>query len=207
MYVSEDTFDHLRQAADERLRSRARVPPHRAGARCRDARRPPRRGLRELVRRFRHAPHARVRGASRTRDDTGRGLAASVGHGPPVPMSEDRGTMGTCEPRSALRSSAGRPTSTRSATPTPTASRARPEPCWSAARRASARPASWASSCGRSRRTRSCCAASPSTSIATRRRTHRSSPHSGRSRRRSARRRSSRPPDPPATRSPCCCPT
>ena len=93
------------------------------------------------------------------------------------------------------------------ATPTTRASRARRARCWSAARRASARPVSSASSCGRFPPRPSCCGASPSTSTVTRRPTRRSSRRCDRSRRRSARRRCSTHPARRAMRSPCCCPS
>ena len=60
MYISEDTFGHLRQAADER---RNRELEYRRIAQEREAETMSTtttagRGLRELVQRLRHAPHA-----------------------------------------------------------------------------------------------------------------------------------------------------
>ena len=63
MYVSEDTFVHLRQAADERQRRELeyrRIAQERAAD---DERRPPARGLRALVQRFRHAEYRRAAAA------------------------------------------------------------------------------------------------------------------------------------------------
>ena len=208
MYVSEDTFIHLRQAADEQrnreLEYRRIAQERGAGTTAGHRARPagaraavPPRGVPPAATAFAHVTTLVADAIQHA------GRAAAL----PVRLSGGRGTMGICEPRSAPRWSAGMPTSTRSATPMPRASPARPEPCSSGARRASARPASWASSSDRFRRRRSCCAVSRSTSTATRRRTLRSSRRSARSHRRSARRRCSTHRARRATRSPCSCPS